>query len=86
MKTKRVSKGAVKTTAERIEALLSIYERVNAETNRLIERYVDEVLVPRTPGIPRAVLRGLEFDNRFSHGLNYAEALRYLQHAPGRGQ
>lgn len=76
----------VKTTAERIEALLSIYERVNAETNRLIDSYVDQVLVHKCPGVPRGVLRALEFDNRFGHTLNYTAVLGYLQHAPGRDQ
>jgi hypothetical protein len=67
--------------AERIDELLKIYERLNIESNLLIDSYVDEVVAPRTPGVPKGVLRNLEFGNRFPPAANYVEILRYLRHA-----
>jgi len=78
MKAKRP---AVETVADRIERMLPIYERLNAEADRLIDQYIADVIAPGCPGVPRAVLRGLQIDNRFSHALNYPEVLRYLRQA-----
>jgi hypothetical protein len=72
---------ATKTIAERLEQMLPLYEAMNAEVNMLIDEYVDEVVAPRCPGVPRGVLRALEVDQRVGTALNFAEALRFLRHA-----
>jgi hypothetical protein len=72
---------ATKTIAERIEQMLPLYEALNAETNMLIDEYVAAVAAPRCPGVPPAVLRALEVDQRVGTALNFAEALRFLRHA-----
>jgi hypothetical protein len=66
------------TVADRIARMLPIYEALNAETNRLIDQYIDEVAAPRCPGIPRAVLRGLEINNCVGSTMNHVEALKFL--------
>jgi hypothetical protein len=71
---------ATKTVAERIEQMLPLYEALCAETNALIDEYVDEIAAPRCPGVPRAVVRALEVDQRVGTALNFAEALRFLRH------
>jgi hypothetical protein len=71
---------ATKTIAERLEQMLPLYEAMNAEVNMLIDEYVDEIEVPRCPGVPRAALRALTVEKRVGTALNFAEALRFLQH------
>ena len=66
------------TVAQRIARMLPMYEALNAETNRLIDQYIDEVAAPRCPGIPRGVLRGLEINNCVGTAMNHVEALRFL--------
>jgi hypothetical protein len=72
---------ATKTVAERIEQMLPLYEAMNAETNMLIDEYIDEVAAPRCPGVPKGVIRALEVEKRVGTALNFAEALRFLRHA-----
>jgi hypothetical protein len=72
---------ATKTIAERIEQMLPLLEALQAETNLLVDEYVASVLTRRCPGVPRAVLRALEVDQRVGQTLNFAEALRFLRHA-----
>ena len=72
---------ATKTVAERIEQMLPLYEALCAETNALIDEYVEEVAAPRCPGVPREVVRALTVDRRVGTALNFAEALRFLRHA-----
>jgi hypothetical protein len=60
---------ATKTIAERLEQMLPLYEAMNAEVNMLIDEYVDEVVAPRCPGVPRGVLRALEVDQRVGTAL-----------------
>jgi hypothetical protein len=66
------------TVADRIAYLLPIYEKLNAATNQLVDQYVEDVAAPRCPGVPRAVIRALEVDNRVGCTMNYLEALRFL--------
>jgi len=69
------------TVADRINHMLPAFEMLIAETNRLIDQYVDEIEAPRCPGVPKAILRALTVEKRAGTMLNYAEALRFLRHA-----
>ena len=67
------------TIADRITKLLAMHERLNAESNSIIDQYVEEVAAPRCPGVPKGVVRALEIDQRVGGMLNYPEALRFLR-------
>jgi hypothetical protein len=69
------------TVAARIDHMLPVFESLIAETNRLVDQYIEEVAAPRCPGVPPAVVRQLEIDNRIGGALNYPEVLRFLRRA-----
>ena len=72
---------AAKTISQRIGWMLNMYEALNAETNALLDLYVEEVEAPRAPGVPREILRVQTVERRAGRTLNFAEVLRFLRHA-----
>jgi hypothetical protein len=62
----------------RLDAIIKGLEDLNAQANDLIDAYC-AVVSARTPGIPFAVLRNCEINNRVGSTVNLVEALRLVR-------
>jgi hypothetical protein len=68
-----------KSNGEHVDELIAEYDRLNAKAEGVIEDFIENVMKPRTPGVPVGVLRQCAFSTRAGLTPNISEELRLLK-------